>query len=69
MEFTIQLNGKTVEEAQNILGEKGIIPVLVQMDKPEDEEDVEEGVVVKSDPVEGSWYIQEGSNTITLYYY
>ena len=69
VEFTIQLNGKTVEEAQNILGEKGIIPVLVQMDKPEDEEDVEEGVVVKSDPVEGSWYIQEGSNTITLYYY
>lgn len=69
VEFEINLSGKTIDEAKNILGEKGIIPVLVQIDKPEDQDDVKEGVVIKSDPAEGSWYVQEGANTITLYYY
>lgn len=69
VEFEINLSGKTIEEAKNILGEKGIIPVLIQLEKPQDADDIEEGVVMKSDPAEGSWYVQEGANTITLYYY
>lgn len=62
--------GKKVEDIKSMLHEKGITPVLVQLEKPdEDNEDIEEGVVVRVEPKEGSWYVQEGSNTITLYYY
>ncbi len=62
------LVGKSVNEAKQILEEKGITPVLYPMAVSQDEE-VEKGVVTKVDPAEGSWYVQEGENTITLYYY
>lgn len=62
------LIGKSIDEARQIIEEKGIIPVLYPMASSQDEE-VEIGVVTKVDPAEGSWYIQEGENTITLYYY
>ena len=39
------------------------------MEIPEEDEEIEEGVVMRVEPQEGSWYVQEGSNTITLYYY
>ena len=69
VEFLIDFKGRSVDEVKKELEKKDIIPVLVQLERPEDEEDVKEGVVVKSDPEEGTWYTQEGTNTITLYYY
>lgn len=62
------LVGKTIEEAKQILEAKGITPVLYPLSSS-GEEEVETGIVTKVDPVEGTWYIQEGDNTITLYYY
>ena len=60
--------GQKVEDIKQMLQDRGITPVLIQMEIPEDEE-IEEGVVMRVEPQEGSWYVQEGSNTITLYYY
>ncbi len=69
VEFEIRgIVGLKVEDAQNYLQQKGIYPVLYKLDK-EDGVEYEEGVVVDVDPAEGSWYKQEGNNTITLYYY
>lgn len=69
VEFEIRgIVGLKVEDAQNYLQQKGIYPVLYQLVK-EDGIEYEEGVVVDVDPAEGSWYKQEGNNTITLYYY
>lgn len=62
------LVGKTIEEARKIVEEKGITPVLYPLAVSQDE-DVKTGVVTKVDPAQGSWYVQEGENTITLYYY
>lgn len=64
--------GNKVEDIEAMLHEKGITPVLIQMELPNDGEEhpeIKEGVVMRVEPSEGSWYIQEGSNTITLYYY
>lgn len=60
--------GQKVEDIKQMLQDRGITPVLIQMEIPEDKE-IEEGVVMRVEPQEGSWYVQEGSNTITLYYY
>lgn len=62
--------GQKVEDVKAMLKDKGIIPVLIQMEIPNDkDEEIKEGVVMRVEPSEGSWYVQEGSNTITLYYY
>ena len=62
--------GQKLEDVKAMLESKGITPVLIQMELPTDEDEkVEEGVVIRVEPQEGSWYVQEGSNTITLYYY
>ena len=62
--------GQKLEDVKAMLENKGITPVLIQMELPTDEDEkVEEGVVIRVEPQEGSWYVQEGSNTITLYYY
>ena len=61
--------GQKVEDIKQMLQDRGITPVLIQMEIPEEDEEIEEGVVMRVEPQEGSWYVQEGSNTITLYYY
>lgn len=66
------LVGKTVEQASKLLADKGIVPVLSPMAEPEvveGQEPVKTNVITKVDPKEGTWYVQEGNNTITLYYY
>lgn len=68
VEFEIYgIVGMKLEDAIAYFGEKGIYPVLYRLNKTDEE--VEEGVVVDVDPSEGTWYVQEGNNTITLYYY
>ncbi len=68
VEFEIYgIVGMKLEDAKAYFESKGIYPVLYRLNKTD--EDVEEGVVVDIDPAEGSWYIQEGNNTVTLYYY
>ena len=69
VEFMVDFEGRPVEEVKKELEDKGIYPVLNKLDIPEGKEDVEEGVVVKCDPAEGTLYKQEGNKTITLYYY
>lgn len=66
--------GKTVEEATAIIKEKtGVEPVLKQLSTEDlsDEEvaAVKIGVVVSVSPQEGSDYIQNAENTITISYY
>lgn len=64
--------GQKVEDVTTSLQQKGITPVLIQMELPNDDEkdeEIKKGVVMRVEPQEGSWYVQEGSNTITLYYY
>ena len=68
-EFKVDFEGKKVEDVKHHLEKINIFPVLEKIEKPEGEEDAQEGVVVRSNPEQGSWYIQEGTNTITLYYY
>lgn len=69
VEFMVDFVGRPVDEVKEELEAKGIYPVLDKLDIPEGEEDVEEGVVIKCNPAEGTLYKQEGGNTITLYYY
>ena len=69
LEFRINFEGRDVQEVKKELEAKNVYVVLDRLDKPEGEEEVKEGVVVKSDPEEGSWYVQGKNNFITLYHY
>lgn len=75
MHFIIQgIVGKTVDEAVSIIKENtGVEPVLKQLSKSDlsDEEvaTLKTGVVVSVNPVEGTEYVQNGENTITISYY
>lgn len=66
--------GKSIEEVKADLKSKGIeypIEKKLFMDDLSDEEiaNIQKGVVVKTDPVAGTNYVQTGNALITLYYY
>lgn len=65
--------GKPVDEVMAALKEQGASVIKSQMSTADlsDEEldEIEKGVVVKSNPEQGSYYVADGSTVITLYYY
>lgn len=67
------LKGKTIEEASGLLKSQGYKVITSQLSTSDLSEDelaaIQKGVVIRSDPSEGTYYIQNGDNVITLYYY
>ncbi len=57
-----------INDAKENLESMGAKVMFENLEIPTDE-DVEEGVVVKTSPSIGTWYTQEESNYITIYYY
>lgn len=69
-----QINGKKVEDVKKTLEEKGFIVVTCPLStsgmSEEELDKLEKGIVIKSDPSEGTKYTQEGDTSyIMLYYY
>lgn len=75
MQFKIEnIIGLPVEDAAYLIREKtGVDPVMKQLSRDglseEELEKIETGVVVAIDPAEGTWYVQNSENTITISYY
>lgn len=66
--------GRPVDEVLEELSATGVAVIKIQRSKvglsEEELEALQEGVVVEVDPIEGTKYVQDGSNNcITLYYY
>lgn len=75
MQFKIEnIVGMKVDDAVALIKQKtGIAPVEKQLNKddlsPEEAAKVKTGVVVQVDPAQGTWYVQNSENTITISYY
>ena len=67
------LEGMSIEEAEKVLQDMGAMVLASNLDttnlKPEEIEDLQTGVVIKTDPELGSEYTQREDNYIILYYY
>ena len=67
------LEGMSIEEAENVLQDMGAMVLASNLDttnlKPEEIENLQTGVVIKTDPELGSEYTQREDNYIILYYY
>lgn len=75
MQFKIEnIIGMNVDDAIALISEKtGVEPVRRQLSiddlNEEEAEKAKTGVVVDVDPAEGTWYVQNSENTITISYY
>ena len=67
------LEGMSIEEAEKVLQDMGAMVLASNLDttnlKPEEIENLQTGVVIKTDPELGSEYTQREDNYIILYYY
>lgn len=67
------LEGLSIEEAEKVLQDMGAMVLASNLDttnlKPEEIENLQTGVVIKTDPELGSEYTQREDNYIILYYY
>ena len=63
----------SIEEAEKVLQDMGAMVLASNLDttnlKPEEIENLQTGVVIKTDPELGSEYTQREDNYIILYYY
>lgn len=67
------LEGMSIEEAEKVLQDMGAMVLASNLDttnlKPEEIENLQTGIVIKTDPELGSEYTQREDNYIILYYY
>lgn len=58
-----------VNNAKQILEQLGAVVKIEQISVPEGLEDYTTGVVIRQNPVSGTWYTQTKTSVVTLYYY
>lgn len=67
------LEGMNIDEAMALLQEKGVEVVLSNLDTtnltPEEIENLETGIVIKTEPEAGASYTQTDTSYVTIYYY